>query len=464
MGTQQEYDAIIIGAGQAGPPLATALTSAGWKTAIIERKYVGGTCINYGCTPTKTMVASARAAYMARRSADYGVNHGPLTMDMVKVRQRKREMVESFRSGSLSRIKNNESLEFYRGEASFSGPKTVKISLNEGGERELHARYIFINTGGSPRWPNLPGLDQVEALDLTSIMELDHVPEHLMVIGGGYVGIEFSQMFRRFGSQVTIIQRGKQLLAREDPDIAEEVAKILQADGIEIILDGEALQVEKKGAQQIQVRTKTPDGEKTLAGSHLLVAAGRVPNVEALNLKATGVETGMGNYIQVNEYLETTQPGIYAMGDVKGGPAFTHISYDDYRVIKENLLDGKKRSINDRLVPYTVFIDPQLGRVGMTESEAKEKGFRIKVAKMPMSSVARALEVDETRGVMKAIINAYNDQILGCAILGIEGGELMAIIQVAMMGKMSYTALRDGIFTHPSLSEALNNLFAGVQG
>jgi len=462
MSTPQEYDAIIIGAGQAGPPLATALTSAGWKTAIIERNYVGGTCINYGCTPTKTMVASARASYMAKRSIDYGVHHGPVTVDMLKVRQRKRDIVASFRSGTLRRIKNNESLDFYRGEASFSGPKNLKISLNEGGERELSARYIFINTGGRPFWPNLPGLDQVEALDSTSIMELDRVPEHLLIIGGGYVGLEFSQMFRQFGSQVTIIQRGNQLLTREDSDIAEEVAKILQADGIEILLESEALQVEQKGQEKIQVRTKTLDGEKNLSGSHLLVAAGRVPNIEALNLKAAGIETGKGNYIQVNEYLETTQPGIYALGDVKGGPAFTHISYDDFRVIKENLLDGKKRSIKDRLVPYTVFIDPQLGRVGMSETEAREKGIRINVAKMSMSSVARAIEVDETRGVMKAIVDADNQQILGCAILGIEGGELMAILQVAMMGKLPFTALRDGIFTHPSLSEALNNLFAGI--
>ncbi len=463
MSTPKEYDAIIIGAGQAGPPLAAALTSAGWKTALIERKYVGGTCINYGCTPTKTMVASARAAYTARRSGDYGVNHGPVNIDMFAVRQRKRDIVESFRSGSLSRIENNESLAFFRGEASFTGPKTVCVSLNDGGEQELHARNIFINTGGSPAWPNLPGLDQVEALDSTSVMELDRVPDHLLVLGGGYVGVEFGQMFRRFGSRVTIIQRGKQLLNREDRDIAEEVTHILQEDGIEILLESEARQVQKNGQNRILVKTETPEGEKTLSGSHLLVAVGRVPNTEALNLKAAGVETGKGGYIRVNENLETTQPGVYAMGDVKGGPAFTHISYDDYRIIKSNLLDGGSRTTKDRPIPYTVFIDPQLGRVGLSESEAREKGYQIRVAKLPMSSVARAIEVDETRGMMKAVVDANNAQILGCAILGIQGGEIMAIIQVAMMGKLPYTALRDGIFTHPTLSESLNNLFAGLE-
>ena len=463
MSTPIEYNAIIIGAGQSGPPLATALTSAGWKTALIERKYVGGTCINYGCTPTKTMVASARAAYMASRSSDYGVHHGTVKIDMVEVRRRKRDNVESFRSGSLKRIENNEDLDFYRGEASFIGPKTMKVRLNNGGEQELHARNIFINTGGSPLWPNLPGLDQVEALDSTSIMELDHVPQHLIVMGGGYVGLEFGQMFRRFGSQVTILQRGKQLLDREDPDIAEEVTKILREDGIEILLESEVQQVKRNGQHAILVKAQTPEGEKTIPGSHLLVAVGRVPNTEALNLEAAGVETGKGGYIQVNEYLETTQPGVFAMGDVKGGPAFTHISYDDYRIIKTNLLDGSKRTVNDRPIPYTVFIDPQLGRVGLSETEARQKGHQIRVAKMPMSSVARAIEVDETRGLMKAVVDASNDQILGCAILGIQGGEIMAIIQVAMMGKLPFTALRDGVFTHPTLSESLNNLFAGLE-
>ena len=463
MSTPNEYDAIIIGAGQAGPPLASALTSAGWKTALIERKFVGGTCINFGCTPTKTMVASARSAYAARRSGDYGVHHGPINLDMVEVRQRKRDIVESFRSGSLRRIENNEGLDFFRGEASFTGPKSIRIRLNDGGERELRARNFFINTGGRPLWPDLPGLDQVEALDSTSIMELDRIPEHLLILGGGYVGIEFGQMFRRFGSQVTIIQRGNQLLNREDTDIAEEVTRILQEDGIEILLDSEALQINKGEQGQILLKIQTPEGQKTLPGSHLLVAVGRVPNTEALNLEAAGVKIGKRGFIQVNANLETTQPGIYALGDVKGGPAFTHISYDDYRIIKANLLDGGRRTINDRPVPYTVFIDPQLGRVGLSETEARQKGYQIRVAKMPMNYVARALEVDESRGIMKAIVDANNGQILGCAILGIEGGELMAVIQVAMMGKLPYTALRDGVFTHPSLSESMNNLFASLE-
>jgi pyruvate/2-oxoglutarate dehydrogenase complex dihydrolipoamide dehydrogenase (E3) component len=457
----EQYDCLILGSGQAGNPLATALAQAGRKTAIIERVHVGGTCINEGCTPTKTMVASARVAYLARRAGDYGVGVGDVTVDMKRVRQRKRETVDSFRGGSERRLEGNPNLDLIYGEARFTGPKTVQIMLPSGEKRELAAETIFINTGERPADPDVPGLDPARTLNSTSIMELDVVPPHLLVIGGGYVGLEFAQMFRRFGSQVTIIQRGRQLLTREDGDVAEAVAQILTEDGIEILLNSAPTGVTSID-NGVTLHVKTPGGERDITGSHVLAAAGRVPNTEALNLATAGVATNERGYIQVNERLETNVPGIYALGDVKGPPAFTHISYDDFRIIRANLLEGGSATTTDRMVPCTVFIDPQFGRVGLSEEEARRQGRNIKVAKMPMSWVARADEVDETRGFMKAVVDAETRQILGCAILGIEGGELMAMVEIAMMGHLPYTVLRDAIFAHPTLAESLNNLFASL--
>jgi pyruvate/2-oxoglutarate dehydrogenase complex dihydrolipoamide dehydrogenase (E3) component len=458
----QHYDALVIGAGQGGVPLAITLAQAGRKTALVEREHVGGTCINEGCTPTKTMVASAKVAYMDRRSPDYGVQNGPVTVDMVRVRERKRDIVNNFRNGSEQRIENTNGLDLLMGEARFIGQKKLEVHLNGGETLQLTADTIFINVGARPANPPIEGLDSVPTLNSTSIMELDEVPEHLLVLGGGYVGLEFAQMFRRFGSEVTVVQRGKQLLAREDADVAEEVAKILREDGIEVLLETQAQRAEQTDGGSIQLTVHTPEGERMLTGSHLLVAVGRPPNTDKLNLDAAGVQTTERGFIKANERLETNVPGIYALGDVKGGPAFTHISYDDFRIVRTNLFEGGDATITERLVPYTVFIDPQLGRVGLTEQEAREQGRNVKVAKIPMSYVARALEVDEPRGCMKAIVDAGTGQILGCAILGIEGGEIMAMIQIAMMGGMRYTALRDGVFAHPTLAESLNNLFATI--
>ncbi len=462
--TTTHYDAIIIGAGQSGGPLATALGQSGKKTAIIEREHVGGTCINEGCTPTKTMVASARAAYVVRRSADFGVQtDGPVSVDMTVVRKRKRDIVDSFRSGSKSRLEKSENVDLLMGEATFIAPKAVEVHLNDGSVRQLTADLFFINSGERPSVPPLEGIENVPYLNSTSIMELAEVPEHLLVIGGGYIGLEFGQMFRRFGSKVTIVQRGKQLLAREDSDIAEEVEKILREDGIEILLETNTSHVAKDVNGTIQLTVKTPEGERTLSGSHLLAGTGRIPNTDKLHLDATGVQVNKKGYIQVNDTLETNVPGIYALGDVKGPPAFTHISYDDFRIIRTNLIEHGSASIADRLVPYAVFIDPQLGRIGLNETEAKQQGVNFKVAKMPMSYVARALEVDEPRGVMKVLVNPDTKLILGCAILGMDGGEVMSMLQIAMLGKLPYTVLKEGVFAHPTLAESLNNLFGTIE-
>jgi pyruvate/2-oxoglutarate dehydrogenase complex dihydrolipoamide dehydrogenase (E3) component len=459
--TTDRYDAIVIGSGQAGKPLALSLAQAGRKTAIVEREHVGGTCVNVGCTPTKTMVASGRVAYLARRAGDYGVRPNPVQVEMAKVRQRKQAIVDSFRNSGQRQLEKTEGVDLLFGEASFTGPKTVAVRMNNGGTRQLTADTIFINTGGRPSSPPIPGLDSVPTLDSTSIMELDVLPDHLLVLGGGYIGLEFGQMFRRFGSAVTVVQRSNQLLGREDPDIAEEVAKILREDGVEVLLETQTLRAEQADGT-IRLTVRTQNGERTLSGSHLLVAAGRVPNTDALNLSAAGVKTDKGGIVQVNERLETNVSGIYALGDVKGGPTFTHISYDDFRIIRTNLLEGGNATTHGRFVPYAVYIDPQLGRVGLSETEARAQGRRIRVAKMPMAYVARALEMDEPRGFMKAIVDADTNQILGYTALGVEGGELMSMVEIAMMGKVPYTTLRDGIFAHPTLAEALNNLFASV--
>ncbi len=462
MENPQHYDAAIVGAGQGGGPLASALARSGMRTALIEREHVGGTCINEGCTPTKTMVASARVAQLARRGPDYGVESGPVRVDMAAVRQRKRAVVASFRAGSERRIEETPGLDLIRGEARFTGPKALRVDVPDG-RLHLIADQIFLDVGTRPAPPQLPGLDRVPALDSTSIMELDAVPEHLLVLGGGYVGLEFSQMFRRFGSRVTVVQRGKHLLGREDDDVADAVAGILREDGITVLLETEARAVASGSEGDIHLTVKGTDREHVLAGSHLLMAAGRAPNTDRLGLDRTGVETDEKGYIPVDERLATNVPGIYALGDVTGGPAFTHISYDDFRILRTNLIDGGDATTTARLVPYTVFTDPQLGRVGLTEAEARQQGRAVRIATLPMSEVARAVEVDETRGFLKAVVDAENDQILGFAALALEGGEVMAAVQIAIMGKLPYTALRDGIFAHPTLAESLNNLFASIE-
>ena len=456
-----KYDVIVIGTSQGGRLLPIAFAKAGRRVAVIERGPLGGVCVNFGCTPTKTMVASARVAYLARRGAEYGVRTGPISVDLRAVRERKQAMVEGARNNFESSINAVQGLdlELLTGEAHFIAPKALEVSLKDGGTREITAPLIFIDTGARPKQLAIVGIESVPVLNSTTIMELETLPEHLLIIGGGYIGLEFGQMFRRFGSEVTIIQHHPRLLMNEDEDVSDEITKILREDGVTVFTGTTPQEVQLLGGGRLQLTVRAPQGEQQLTGSHLLAAIGRVPNTEALRAEAAGIQLDKEGHIQVNEQLETNVPGIYALGDVKGGPAFTHVSYADFRILRTNLLERGSASTRDRLVPYTIFIDPQFGRVGMNENEARKQGRNIRVAKLPMNAVIRALETGETRGFMKAIVDADTEQILGCAILGLEGGEIMAIIQTAMMGKLPYAALRDGIFTHPTLAEGLNTLF-----
>jgi pyruvate/2-oxoglutarate dehydrogenase complex dihydrolipoamide dehydrogenase (E3) component len=451
----EQYDVLILGSGQAGNPLSSEFVKAGKRVALIECAEVAGTCINYGCTPTKTMVASAQRAWQARHAAELGIEVGSVRVNLERIRARKRKIVEQFRASNEKRFASGQP-ELVRGEARFVATKEIAVSLKAGGERRLTAETVVINTGDTPTVPQITGLDDVPHLDNVSLMELDAVPEHLLILGGGYEAVEFGQMFRRFGSAVTLVQRGKYLLDREDTDISEAVEAILREDGLTIKTEAKVVHVESKaGAVTVHL-----EGGKSLSGSHLFVAVGRSPNTKELHLDAAGVATDKHGYVKVNEELHTNVPGIYAVGDVKGGPAFTHVSYDDYRILRDNLITGKGgRKTTDRTPVYVVYIDPQLGRVGMTEAEARKDGRKIKVACMPVTSIARATETGESRGLLKAVVDAETEQILGAAILAPEGGELMSMLELAMMGKLRYSTLENAVFAHPAYAESLNTLW-----
>jgi pyruvate/2-oxoglutarate dehydrogenase complex dihydrolipoamide dehydrogenase (E3) component len=459
-GMAEQYDVLILGSGQAGNPLSSEFVKAGRRVALIERAEVAGTCINYGCTPTKTMVASAQRAWQVRHAGELGIEVGSMRVNLEQVRARKRKIVEQFRTSSEKRFASGQP-ELVRGEARFVGPREIAVALKSGGERRLTAETIVINTGDSPTVPKIAGLDGVPYLDNVSLMELDAVPEHLVILGGGYEAVEFGQMFRRFGSAVTLIERGKHVLGREDGDISEAVEAILREDGLTIRTEANAIRVEgTAGAVTVHLEDGT-----SITGSHLFVAVGRSPNTKDLHLDAAGVATDTHGYIKVDEELRTNVPGIYAVGDVKGGPAFTHVSYDDYRILRDNLildtkLGGKgKRKTTDRTTVYVVYIDPQLGRVGLTEAEARQSGRKIKVARMPVTSIARATETGESRGLLKAVVDAETEEILGAAILAPEGGELMSMFELAMMGKLRYSTLENAVFAHPAYAESLNSLW-----
>ncbi len=454
----KKYDAIIIGSGQAGNPLAFDLAGRGQNVAIIEKNKLGGSCINFGCTPTKTLIASANLYNRVHNSEELGVNVSNVELDFQKVISRKNDVVKSFREGIEKSIEENENIDLYRGVGSFKDKNTVKIKLNDGGELEISADKIFVNTGTKPSRIPLKGLEHINHLNSTTIMELDKLPEHLVIIGTSYIALEFGQMFRRFGSQVTMIGRGDRIIKREDPDVSESIQKILADEGIEFLLNTDTKTVEMND-NKIELLVEKNNQEKRIECSHLMLAVGRTPNTEELGLENAGVDTDDKGNIKVDERLKTTTENIYALGDVKGGPAFTHISYDDFRIVIDNLFGEGKRSLNDRLVPYTLFTQPQLGRVGITETEAKENGYNVKIGKLEMKNVGKAIEDNYTEGFMKAVVNENDNKILGVAVLGYQGGEIMAMVEVAMMAGMTYDKLRDGIFTHPNLSESLNNLF-----
>lgn len=455
------YDAIVIGSGQGGNPLAHGLADLGWSVALVEQAYLGGTCINVGCTPTKTMVASAQVAYYARQATRWGVNTGDVHVDLPVVVARKNKVVESFRSGQQRQVDSRRTLHLHRGHARFRGPHAILV-----GDETLESERIFIDTGARPNIPRLPGLETVDYLTNASIMELAELPDHLLILGGGYVGLEFGQMFRRFGSRVTIIQQGGQIVPREDADIATELQKALEAESITFRLNANATRVEKandKTGSPIRLDYDGPEGPGQVTGTHLLVATGRRPNTDDLDLQKAGVATNEGGFIQVNGRLETSAPGIWALGDVKGGPAFTHISYNDFQIIYGNVVEGKNLTIENRIVPYAVFTDPQLGGVGITEKEARRRGYRLKIGKVPMSHVARAIERDETAGMMKIVVDASDDQILGASILSAEGGELVQILGTLMLAKQPYTLLKGAIYIHPTLAEGFFALMKDVK-
>lgn len=460
VGQIPRYDAAIIGAGQAGGPLARSLAKAGWRTVLIEKEHVGGTCINEGCTPTKTLIASARVAQVCRRAADYGVDTQQVSVDMAAVTRRKRDIVQSWRDGDERRLRAEKNLDLVFGGASFLDRHVLEV--REPGEIpvQMEAERIFVNTGCRPAVPSLPGIESVPFLTSTTAMDLKSVPEHLLVLGGGYVAVEFSQMFRRFGSRVTVVERQSSLVSREDADIAQAVAEILAADGVELVLGANVQAVTQTAEGRIRLDFTAAGSTGSRVGSHLLVATGRVPNTETLDVEAAGLQLDDRGYLPVNERLETRVKGIYALGDANGGPAFTHVSYDDFRIVRTNLLEGGDATTTDRLVPYVIYLDPQLGRVGLTEHEAQERGLDVRVVTLPMNRVARALEIDEAQGFMKAIVDSAEDRIVGCAVLGVEGGEIMSLMQVAMMGGVTASQLKNAVFAHPTLSESLNNLFS----
>ncbi|MFA4868849.1 MAG: mercuric reductase [Pedobacter sp.] len=454
----KHYDAIIIGAGQSGIPLAKKLALSGKKTAIIEKRLVGGTCINDGCTPTKAMIASAHAAHSARTAGKLGVSTGAVKVDLKKVKQRKDDIVELFRASSQNGLESTKGLDLILGEATFSGTKELTIVDTHGEKKKVSADQIFINTGASVSIPELEGLKGVPYLTSTTILDLTEIPEHLVILGGNYIGLEFGQMFHRFGSKVTIIEKSSRIMPREDTDVSAELTKILTDEGLKILTSTTIDKIQKKNAV-LKLNLTSDNKSKSITASHFLIATGRTPQTESLHLEIPGVDTDEKGNILVNGKLETNIKGIFALGDVKGGPAFTHIAYNDFTIVYRNLVEKCNLSTKDRPVPYCMFTDPQLGRIGISESEAKEKDLDFIVAKIPMSQVARGIETGETLGFMKAIVDRKSKQILGATILASEGGEIVSVLQMAIEGGITYDKIRYGIFAHPTYSESLNNLF-----
>ena len=453
-----KYDAIVIGTGQAGPPLAVRLADTGMKVAIIERKRFGGTCVNNGCIPTKTLVASARAAHVARRAGDYGVMiPGSIAVDMKKVKMRKDALVRRSSEGVEKWVKNTQNLAVYEGHARFADAHRVRV-----GDELLEADKIFINVGGRASVPPLGGIDEVSYLNNSTMMDVDFLPEHLIVIGGSYVGLEFAQMYRRFGSEVTVVERGPRLIHREDDDVSENIKTILEGEGIKIRLRAECIAFEKRG-DKVAVQVDCSTGDKTVIGSHALLAVGRVPNTNDLGLEHAGIKIDKRGYIQVDDQLRTNVPGIYALGDCNGRGAFTHTAYNDYEIVAANLLDGDERRVSDRITAYALYIDPPLGRAGMTEAEVRKSGRKALIGKRPMTEVGRAREKGETDGFMKVLVDAETKKILGASLLGIECDEVIHSILDVMYANAPYTVIQRAMHIHPTVTELIPTMLGELK-
>ncbi|MDD9904717.1 MAG: FAD-containing oxidoreductase [Rhodospirillaceae bacterium] len=454
----EKFDSIIIGTGQSGPSIAQRITQEGLKTAIIERKLFGGTCVNVGCIPTKALVASARAAHMARRGSDFGVViDGPVNMDMKAVKARKDGIVQQSNQGVTNWLKNMDGLTVYEGHGSLEGPNTVSVN----GEL-LEADRIVLNVGGRALVPDMPGIHDVPYLTNSTIMEVDFLPDHLIVIGGSYIGLEFAQIYRRFGSKVTVVHRGDRLVAREDEDVSEAILKILQNEGIEVRLKASCAAFEMRG-NQIAVTSDCPDGPEEAVGSHVLLAVGRVPNTHDLGLDKAGVETDKRGFVTVDDQLRTSVPHIWCVGDANGRGAFTHTSYNDYEILAANMFDDDPRRVTDRIMTYGLFVDPPLGRVGMTEREVRKSGRPALIGKMMMSRVGRAKERSETQGFMKMLIDAETDKILGAAFLGIGGDEIVHAVTDLMYAGAPYTVIQRAMHIHPTVSELIPTMLGDLK-
>jgi pyruvate/2-oxoglutarate dehydrogenase complex dihydrolipoamide dehydrogenase (E3) component len=460
MPQSEQFDVLVLGSGTGGKLIAWHMAQAGRRTAVVERRWVGGSCPNIACMPSKNEISSARIAHLARHGRDHGTVTGSVTVDMATVRQRKREMVER-QIAQHVQIYRTSGAELIMGSGRFLAPKTLEVKLNDGGTRVLAADKVFLNVGTHAAIPNVPGLGEAQPLTHVEALELDYLPRHLIVIGGGYSGLELAQAYRRFGSDVTIIESGPQLLAREDADVSREMRRILSEEGIQVLVEATLLQVRGRSGDKVTLTVRTPSGEQHIDGSDILVAVGRTPNTAGIGLEEAGVELDGRGYVRVNGRLETSAPDLWAVGECAGSPQFTHISEDDFRIIRDNLAGGN-RSTSDRLVPYSMFTDPPLARVGLSEGEAERQGVIVRVAKLPMDSVLGAQATDQRQGFMKALVGDSHDRILGFTMIGAAAGEVMAAVQIAMLARLSCSTLADADFAHPTMAEGLSSLFSSV--
>ena len=460
MPQSEKFEVLVLGSGIGGKLLAWHMAQSGHRTAVVERRWVGGSCPNIACMPSKNEISSAKVAHLARHGREYGAVTGTVTVDMATVRQRKREMVERQVAKHLQ-IYRMSGAELIMGTGRFVAPKTLEVNLNDGGTRELAADKVFLNVGTHAAIPNVPGLEAAQPLTHVEALELDYLPRHLIVIGGGYSGLELAQAYRRFGSEVTVIEAGPQLIAREDVDVAQEMRRLLGDEGIHVLAETQLLEVRGQSGDRVALTVRTPSDEQNIDGSDILVAVGRIPNTAGIGLKETGVELDGRGYIRVNGRLETSATNVWALGECAGSPQFTHISEDDFRIIRDNLAGGN-RTARDRLVPYCMFTDPPLARVGLSEGEAERQGVIARVATLPMDSVLGAQATDQRLGFMKALIGDNDDRILGFTMIGAAAGEVMAAVHTAMLSGLSYTSLANAAFAHPTMAEGLSSLFSNV--